>query len=84
MYINTREDNKIYMENCVYGGCVKIIAISGNYKVTVRVYFVPEGHITPSLTTIIGQLMTERNVSLFSAEQENDHYDALLQAEKKD
>jgi hypothetical protein len=51
--------------------------------VSVRFYFVPEGLITPSVTIKVGQIVTERNVSVSSIEQKNDRYDALLQAEKK-
>lgn len=63
----------------VYGGSVKIIVISENYEVSAHVYLHLRA-ISLSLVVIIGQVQTESNVCLFSAEEENYHYDTLLHA----
>jgi hypothetical protein len=45
--------------------------------VSVNVYIVPEGQITPSSTVIFGRIMSERNTNIylmFSGELHNNHY----------
>jgi hypothetical protein len=42
---------------------VKVIAVSEIYKLSVSIYFVPEGQIIHPLTVTVCQTVTERNVS---------------------
>jgi hypothetical protein len=50
--------------NGACGGHVDITAITQSCKVSVSVYIVSEGQITPPQTIIISQAVTERNVCL--------------------
>jgi hypothetical protein len=60
------EERKIakytWQDNGVYGGNIKITAITEIYEVLVRVYFVSQGQITA--VVIIGQVVTERYLCL--------------------
>jgi hypothetical protein len=64
----TWEGNGLYDDN------VKATVISKYYKVSISVYFASEGQMTQPLAVTVGQIVTERNLSLlFSDELDNDH-----------
>jgi hypothetical protein len=58
----------------VYDDNVKATAITKYYKVSISVYFASEGQMTLLLAATVGEIVTERNVSLlFSDELDNVH-----------
>jgi hypothetical protein len=52
-------------QNAVYGGNVKLITRIEIYKVSIRVYFGCEDHITQPPTVTVGQVVTEGNVPVY-------------------
>jgi hypothetical protein len=67
----------------VYGDNVKIIAIPYIREVSVSIYFVSEGQITPTPAVIVEKVVTERNICLlFGGEVGNGHCGALLKKER--
>jgi hypothetical protein len=59
------------------------IAVGEICKLSVSVYFVLEDHVTQPLTVVVGQVVTERNMSLFNSKVDNGHNDALLPIEER-
>jgi hypothetical protein len=50
---------------------------------SIAVHLVTEGHITLPPAVLVGQVVTERNVSpLFTGEMGNDHCDSLFPVEE--
>jgi hypothetical protein len=69
----------------VYHDNVEIIIICVIYTVTVSIYFVSEDGTNQPPTVTVGQIVTEKKVSLlFSNEMDNDHCDALLPVKDKE
>jgi hypothetical protein len=54
----------VHGENRVHGSNVDIKAIAEIYKVSVSIYFAPDSRITQALIVIVGQVVTDRNLSL--------------------
>jgi hypothetical protein len=53
------------------------------FILSVIVHFISTGQITPPLTVTVGQVLTERNVSLLITDNVDNGYDVLLPAEEK-
>jgi hypothetical protein len=69
----------------LYGADIEIICISEIYQLSLNVYFVSGGQITQPPTVILGEVVTNGNVSpLFSSELAGGHYDAALPVEEKE
>jgi hypothetical protein len=85
LHINAREDCKLYKgKNGMCGFNSEIIANTEIYEVSVSIYFLYECQITEPPTFIVGQVVSERTVSvLFTGELGNGYCDALMSAGKK-